>query len=130
MTNGLVSIADLLRDPDFLKRLIPPDPERDTNPTGARLSYRELEARDDRLVALRRRVEAVRRSAGGPFCPHTHWFGRSGGDFKRQLVDIIGWHSANPDAALRTSDAYEVAYQHLYHLLPDCRHDGMCGPYR
>jgi hypothetical protein len=30
---------------------------------------------------------------------------------------------------LRTCDAYDCAYQHLYHSLPDCRHDGNCRHY-
>ena len=27
---------------------------------------------------------------------------------------------------LRGSEAYDVAYEHLYELLPDCRHEGVC----
>jgi hypothetical protein len=27
---------------------------------------------------------------------------------------------------LRGSDAYDTAYDHLYELLPDCEHEGMC----
>lgn len=29
-------------------------------------------------------------------------------------------------ALLRSSAAYDVAYQTIYHALPDCRHDGLC----
>jgi hypothetical protein len=127
MTRGLVSLRDLLSDPAFLDSMIQREPERDTNPDNAHLTYAELEARDERLVTLRRRVEAVRRPAIGRFCAHAHWYGRRDSGFKGELCGIVGWDSANPDAALRTTEAYDVAYHHLYDLLPDCRHDGMCG---
>lgn len=101
-----------------------PEPERDTNATGKRLKYAELEERDQRLSALRAAILVVGRSHPGDFCANHWWYGRRG--FKSTLTTIIGNIADQPDAALRTAAAYDVAYQHLYHLLPDCRHEGIC----
>lgn len=101
-----------------------PGPERDTNPTGKRLTYAELEERDQRLAALRAAILVVGRSHPDEFCANHWWYGRRG--FKATLTTIIGSFADQPDAALRTAAAYDVAYQHLYRLLPDCRHEGMC----
>ena len=30
------------------------------------------------------------------------------------------------DPFLRTEEAYDIAYDHLYSVLPDCRHEGPC----
>lgn len=97
--------------------------ERDTNPSGKRLTYAELEARDERLAALRLAIESVGRGTAD-FCANHWWYGRAG--FKATLSDIIGMYAYQEDATLRTAAAYDCAYQTLYHLLPDCRHEGMC----
>ncbi len=114
--------------PFVLARDIPipaprPAAGRDTNPERKRLTYAELEARDQRLAALRVAIDTVGRTAGD-FCANHWWYGRAG--FKSELTRIIGSLAAQDDAALRTAAAYDVAYQTLYHRLPDCRHEGMC----
>lgn len=114
-----IMTADQL--PDLPQR---PTPERDTNPTGRRLTYAELEERDERLAALRVAIAAVGRNPADEFCANHWWYGRRG--FKSDLTNIIGSWAEQPDLALRTSAAWDTAYQHLYHLLPDCRHEGMC----
>ena len=42
------------------------------------------------------------------------------------MAYLVGHFAASDDAALCTSDAYEVAYRVLYDRLPDCDHDGSC----
>lgn len=116
---GLLTAFDIFDNIEF-----PADPERDTNPTGQRLTYPELESRDVRLAALRVAVDALHRIDADEFCANHWWYGRAG--LKAQLTDIIGHWATQPDAALRTAAAYDVAYQTLYHRLPDCRHEGMC----
>jgi hypothetical protein len=99
--------------------------ERDTNPSGKRLTYAELEERDDRLYALRMAIDFVDHTSGSEdFCANHEWYGRAG--FKATLTNIVGHWATQDDAALRTAAAYDVAYQTLYHRLPDCRHEGMC----
>lgn len=104
----------------------PPHPtERDTNPSGNRLTYAELEERDERLYSLRMAIDFVDHSSGSDdFCANHEWYGRAG--FKATLCDIIGSYAHQDDAALRTASAYEVAYLSLYSRLPMCRHEGIC----
>lgn len=97
---------------------------RDTNPEGTRLTYAELEDRDQRLAALRVAIDTVGRTSGD-FCANHWWYGRAG--FKADLCRIIGSLAAQDDAALRTAAAYEVAYLSLYSRLPSCRHEGICN---
>lgn len=118
MTYRILTADQLLDQPK------PLPPLRDSNPTDKRLTYPELEARDERLAALRVAVETVGRTGADEFCANHWWYGRRG--FKADLTGIIGSWADQPDAALRTAAAYDVAYQHLYHLLPDCRHEGIC----
>lgn len=105
-----------------------PGPARDSNPEGKRLTYAELEEREPRLAALRLAIDAVGTTgdvrAGGEFCANHWWYGRAG--FKAALTGIIGHFADQDDAALTTAAAWDVAYQTLYHRLPDCRHEGPC----
>jgi hypothetical protein len=41
------------------------------------------------------------------------------------MMTLVGWSAANPK--LRSEEAYDVAYDTLYELLPDCNHEGWCG---
>jgi hypothetical protein len=59
-------------------------------------------------------------------CANRVWFGRFGGGFKQRVVGLVGWHrfhKAGPPE-LGTQHAYDVVYDHLYRLLPDCRNCG------
>ena len=58
------------------------------------------------------------------FCANHLWFGCAGcdrckGGLKGKLIQLVGWGAVNPD--LRHQSAYDVAYDHLYCLLPPCR---------
>jgi len=39
---------------------------------------------------------------------------------------LVGMTATTADPLLRSSDAYDVAYHHLYHLLPDCGPECCC----
>ena len=54
------------------------------------------------------------------YCANNVWFSRGG--FKQEMMSLVGWKSDVPE--LNNSDAYDTVYQYLYHLLPDCNHDG------
>jgi hypothetical protein len=44
------------------------------------------------------------------------------------VIEIVGRWSQHPDPLMHTSDAYDVAFQTLWGLLPDCDHrDKLCG---
>lgn len=92
--------------------------------TTTRTTWEQLAALDPRLATLAAEAAAVH-DDGRPegFCAHAYWYGR----FKPRLLALVGWEaSSRAQPALRAMDAYDVAYEHVYGLLPDCRHDSMC----
>jgi hypothetical protein len=95
-----------------------------------RLSWAELVEREPALGQLEREMRAFRRTPlGDDFCANARWYGYArfkGMGYRARVVALIGWGSRHSDPALHTSAAYEVAYRHLYELLPDCR-DCACG---
>jgi hypothetical protein len=56
-----------------------------------------------------------------PFCANHLWYR----DFKPEVTRLVGWlRKGHP--VLGTSQAYNTAYQTLWEILPDCRHEGLC----
>ncbi len=91
-------------------------PRRRRRPTWAQLVRQE-----PLLAGLEVSIRQVK-PEGRYFCANRCWYGFGswqGRGFKARLERLVGWGARNP--ALRTSDAYDAAYQHLYNLLPDCR---------
>lgn len=88
--------------------------------------FRELVEADYRLAALERRVQAhvkaVHRKRG--YCANEFWYKSA----KPELLRIVGWErGGNTNPLLRSSHAYDVAYDWLYTMLPDCSHaQGLC----
>lgn len=86
---------------------------------------------EPRLVTLEAGVKAIPRPLPGKhFCANAWWYGyepRPG--IKPRLVTLVGFTAEGP---LRRRDVgdmihdYDVAYEHLYQLLPDC-HDCTCA---
>ena len=73
-----------------------------------------------------RRLYARRRN----LCGNAIWYGHGrfpDHRFKDRMSALVSWQrtTAHPDpdtdALLRTPRAYDVAYAHLYRLLPECR---------
>jgi len=61
------------------------------------------------------------------FCANGAWYASAMPDapnFKRRLCELVGWSASN--LFLNSCEAYDCAYEYLYELLPDCRHEGMC----
>ena len=56
------------------------------------------------------------------YCAHEHWYGKNG--YRGRVAEFVGWESGVP--GLKTSEAYDVCYDHLYGMLPDCNHQGIC----
>lgn len=88
-----------------------------------RLTFEELCDREPRLAALRDEIARLPRRSRGA-CANALWFATP--NYKRILTGIIGHLAVQFDPDLRTSAAYDVAYQSLYRLLPNCQHDGIC----
>jgi hypothetical protein len=51
------------------------------------------------------------------YCANQCWYVEPG--FKERMSCLVGFSA--PNSALRTMHAYDLAYDHLYNLLPDCR---------
>jgi hypothetical protein len=67
------------------------------------------------------RQSAMSKSAN--HCANSFWYS----SVKPILTHMIGGGSmARCDSVLCTSEAYDVAYDHLWNLVPDCNHGGMC----
>ncbi len=87
-----------------------------------RPTWQDLVAREPRLAELRVAAERIRPTANASFCANAAWYGYAGQfGLKPRLLRLVGWGAQNQDPVLRSSDAYDVAYQTLYDLLPDCR---------
>ena len=70
-------------------------------------------------------MEAKSIQAGNNFCANEVWY-RSGG-LKSRLRTLVGNEGClSKNEILRSSEAYHIVYQHLWAILPDCRHEGGC----
>ncbi len=89
---------------------------RDHRPT-----WEDLVVREPRLADLRAVAERVR-DGDASFCANAAWYGYGGClGLKSHLLRLVGWGTQSGDPVLRSCDAYDVAAQTLYDLLPDCR---------
>jgi hypothetical protein len=87
-----------------------------------RLSWSQLTRLEPRLCLLHAEVSRVRDTRESRwFCANREWFSR----FKAQMCRLVGWSriGGGPDV-LYTPEAYDLAYQTLYDLLPNCRNCG------
>ncbi|MCL2347325.1 MAG: hypothetical protein FWC50_03580 [Planctomycetaceae bacterium] len=75
-----------------------------------------------------RHLETVAKSikAGKKFCASEVWYGPGG--IKSQMRQLVGYEGCySKNEILCSDEAYDVAYQHLWSLLPNCRHRGNCA---
>lgn len=80
------------------------------------MTFEELCQIEPRLLALYRRAQAVKDDKRKPsFCANRVWYT----EFKPELCRLVGWEAENP--ALRTEEAYDLAYDTIYDVLPPCR---------
>lgn len=96
------------------------------------LTWQDLVHEEPTLANLENEIKMVKPN-GPHFCANDVWYGfstkyRPG--FKTRMSSLVGWRARNQN--LNTKDAYDLAYQYLYHLLPvyhllpGCR-DCMCS---
>lgn len=80
------------------------------------MTLEELFREEPGLARLEKRIRAERKHRRDPsYCANQAWIF----EFKPELVKLVGWRAQKPQ--LRTSEAYDAAYDALYRLLPDCR---------
>ncbi len=104
----------------------PPPRLESKNPlAGDELTWANLKQAEPGLWILEREIRDVADKDGIPyFCANEIWYGyedpKQG--FKERLCRLVGWEAHSP--RLRTTGAYDLAYDYLYELLPDCRDCG------
>ncbi|MFM8272694.1 MAG: GIY-YIG nuclease family protein [Gemmata sp.] len=87
------------------------------NPEFARMATLE-----PRLLDGARAAGSVELEDGRPFCAAAAWYGYSGHGVKDHVTAFVGWlrkDKSNPD--LCGPEAYDVVYDVLSKILPDCR---------
>jgi hypothetical protein len=106
-----------------------PDPEpidRSQALPAPRLSWKRITEIEPRLQTTEWLIKCLQDPGGRSFCANEVWYGY--GDlsqaFKQTVIRYAGDYAEKPE--LRSHVAYDIAYQHLYDLLPDCR-NCLCG---
>jgi len=88
-----------------------------------KITWNELVEFEPRLLDLAKEALAYKKASRGKkyVCANDRWYGygkwRDRG-IKMDLIYLVGWYAQKPE--LKTMRAYDTAYQHIYHLLPDC----------
>lgn len=76
------------------------------------------------LAELEKEAKAYKRSSVGKesVCANDRWYGYGewkGKSIRRRLIHLVGWCAGLE--SLKSCYAYDLAYHHLYDLLPDCK---------
>lgn len=91
----------------------------------------------DRLCELEPKLKSLADEASATrddgtkeaFCANAIWYGYFGHPgIKPRLLLLVGWERPDGPDELLTTEAYDVAYDTIYNMLPDCR--GECGCFR
>jgi hypothetical protein len=81
--------------------------------------------REPALAALQHELTGVRDEGGNSFCANRYWYVH----VAPRVAELVGAQAdAQDDPALRSPEAYEMAYEVLYRLLPNCR-NCVCVPW-
>jgi hypothetical protein len=90
------------------------------------LTWRRMASLEPRLAEAEYLLKLIRDPGGDYFCANDIWYGYRDirFSFKERVNAYTGWFAQRPE--LRSDAAYDIAYQHLYDLLPDCR-NCLCG---
>jgi len=80
--------------------------------------------REPALGELQAELSAVRDEGGNSFCANKYWYVR----VAPRVAELVGAQSTREDTLLRAPEAYTLAYEVLYHLLPNCR-NCVCVPW-
>jgi hypothetical protein len=92
------------------------------NPRITRKEFMKYAKFNGALLHLEQRIKehSKENKDNADYCANAPWYR----EFKKEVCALVGWSAIVPE--LRNSQAYDAVYDYLYHLLPDCRHDGMC----
>jgi hypothetical protein len=103
----------------------PPPDSSEAWPASA-LTWRRIARIEPRLAEAERLIKMIQDPGGDSFCANDIWYGERDYrfSFKKRVNAYTGWFAERPE--LRSDAAYDMAYEHLYGLLPDCR-NCLCG---
>jgi hypothetical protein len=86
------------------------------------LTWAQMVAIEPRLAALLAEIRKIKDDKRKPaFCANMRWYDGTydRSSLKGRLLYLAGFHAAKEE--LRTMEAYDLAYDKLYSVLPDCR---------
>jgi hypothetical protein len=82
----------------------------------AQITWQQIVRAEPRLIVLLQEAKSVD-DTDPHFCANEVWYAQGG--LRDRLTELVGWGAQNP--VLRTSEAYDVAYNKVYGALPDCK---------
>jgi len=92
-------------------------------------TWDDLATAEPRLAVLFADARAVRDdTTRRSFCANAIWYGYAADGavgLKERLCRLVGWNRRG-HPVLGTGDAYDVAYEAVYQVLPNCR-NCLCG---
>lgn len=106
---------------------VKPSPDSSQALPASELSWSRIKRIEPRLAGVESIIECIHDPGWEEgFCANDIWYGYTDArfSFKEQVNTYTGWFAEHP--LLRSETAYDIAYEHLYDLLPDCR-DCLCG---
>jgi hypothetical protein len=80
------------------------------------LTWNELARLEPRLSGLLDKAKAVK-AKGRNFCANDVWYRR----FKPRLLWLVGWDRPDNHPVLSSMQAFDLAYETIYEVLPNCR---------
>lgn len=87
-----------------------------------KITWSECVFIEPRLLDVERQIKEVKDTGGKGFCANSVWYGLTDyPNFREYVYQLVGWECCNTDKRIRTSEAFDVVYKHLYDLLPPCR---------
>ena len=88
------------------------------------VTWERLVEREPELANLYLETSAVKDGGGPSFCANKHWYIH----VEPRLTELVGQRAQTTDPILLSPKAYELAYDVLYGLLPNCR-NCICVPW-
>lgn len=91
------------------------------------VTWGQLVEAEPRLARLLKIAQSTRSRPG--FCANAVWYGYDRPEWlslKGRASKLVGWERKG-DPLLSAEKAYDVAYETIYHALPNCQHEGPCG---
>ena len=82
------------------------------------ITWERMVKQEPRLQELLNEAKDIKDSGGEYFCANGVWYG----NFKQRMSTLVGCAvTGNVPDFMSSSKAYDMAYDKVYHSLPDCR---------